>query len=54
MMKGGKRQRFERINRWQRQSIKLSVGPALGALHVHVRVDRDLPNRVARRDHHVY
>ena len=29
MMKGGKRKRFVRINRWQRQSIKLSVGPAL-------------------------
>ena len=29
MMKSGKRQRFLRINRWQRQSIKLSVAPAL-------------------------
>ena len=29
MMKSGKRQRFLHINRWQRQSIKLSVGPAL-------------------------
>ncbi len=29
MMKRGKRQRFLRINRWQRQSIKLSVAPAL-------------------------
>ncbi len=28
-MKSGKRQRFLRINRWQRQSIKLSVAPAL-------------------------
>ena len=29
MMKSGKRKRFVRINRWQRQSIKLSVAPAL-------------------------
>ena len=29
MMKSEKRQRFLRINRWQRQSIKLSVAPAL-------------------------
>ena len=29
MMKGGKRQRFLSINRWQRQSIKLSVAPVL-------------------------
>ncbi len=29
MMKSGKRQRFWGINRWQRQSIKLSVAPAL-------------------------
>ncbi len=29
MMKSGKRQRFLRINRWQRQSIKLSVAPPL-------------------------
>ena len=29
MMKSGKRQRFLGINRWQRQSIKLSVAPAL-------------------------
>ena len=29
MMKSGKRHRFLRINRWQRQSIKLSVAPAL-------------------------
>ncbi len=29
MLKRGKRQRFLRINRWQRQSIKLSVAPPL-------------------------
>ena len=29
MVKTGKRKRFLRINRWQRQSIKLSVAPAL-------------------------
>ena len=29
MMKSGKRQRFLSINRWQRQSIKLSVAPVL-------------------------
>ena len=29
MMKSGKRQRFLGINRWQRQSIKLSVAPPL-------------------------
>ena len=29
MMKSGKRQRFLGLNRWQRQSIRLSVAPAL-------------------------
>ncbi len=54
MMKTGKRHRFVGLNRWQRHSGTLAVAPALVLFLVHALVDRDLPNRVARRDHHVY